>query len=80
MNINKFARTIALLLTAASVSAFGTAATANDSAALPPGIVSKDEPKTFLEGVAKINATPAFFKALAAQPDVGPVINLNLLR
>jgi uncharacterized protein (DUF1330 family) len=53
---------------------------AADPAALPPGIVSKDEPTTFVEGVNKINATPAFFKALAEQPDVGPVINLNLLR
>jgi len=48
--------------------------------ALPPGIVSKDAPKTFVEAVAKINATPAFFEALAKQPDPGPTINLNLLR
>ena len=47
---------------------------------LPPGIVSKDEPRTFLERVGKINATPAFFENLAAQPDHGPTINLNFLR
>jgi hypothetical protein len=48
--------------------------------ALPPGIVSKQEPKTFVEMVGKINATPAFFDALSKQPDTGPTINLNLLR
>ena len=47
---------------------------------LPPGIVSKAEPTTFLEAVGKINATPAFLDALAQQPDTGPTINLNLLR
>ncbi|MGI9522397.1 MAG: DUF1330 domain-containing protein [Hyphomicrobiaceae bacterium] len=50
------------------------------SESLPPGIVSKEKPQTFLEAVAKINATPAFFEALAKQPDPGPTINLNLLR
>jgi uncharacterized protein (DUF1330 family) len=55
-------------------------AQAGSHQALPPGIVPKAEPKTFVEGVAKINATPAFFKALAAQPDVGPTINLNFIR
>jgi uncharacterized protein (DUF1330 family) len=48
--------------------------------ALPPGIVSKEDPKSFVEAVAKINATPAFLDALAKQPDKGPTINLNLLR
>lgn len=48
--------------------------------ALPPGIVSKDKPKTFLQAVAKINAAPTFFEALAKQPDGGPTINLNFLR
>lgn len=48
--------------------------------ALPPGIITKEPAKTFMERVAKINATPAFFEALAKQPDKGPVINLNLLR
>lgn len=47
---------------------------------LPPGIVSKEEPKTFMEAVWKINATPAFFEALAKQPDHNAVLNLNLLR
>ena len=47
---------------------------------LPPGIVSKDEPRTFVDAVGKINATPAFFDALAKQPDDGPTINLNFLR
>ena len=47
---------------------------------LPPGIVSKDDPRTFVEAVGKINATPAFFDALAKQPDNGPTINLNFLR
>lgn len=47
---------------------------------LPPGIVSKEEPQTFVEAVGKINATPAFFDALAKQPDDGPTINLNFLR
>jgi uncharacterized protein (DUF1330 family) len=51
-----------------------------DEKMLPPGIVSKEEPRTFMEAVGKINATPAFFEALAKQPDPGPVINLNLLR
>jgi len=46
----------------------------------PPGIVSKAESKTFVQAVGKINATPAFFEALAKQPDPGPTINLNLLR
>lgn len=48
--------------------------------ALPPGIVPKADPKTFVEAVAKINASPAFFEALAKQPDHGATINLNLLR
>ena len=47
---------------------------------LPPGIVSKEHPKTFMEAVWKINATPAFFAALAEQPDTAPTINLNFLR
>lgn len=47
---------------------------------LPPGIVSQEHPKTFMEAVWKINATPAFFEALAKQPDNGPTINLNFLR
>ena len=47
---------------------------------LPPGIVSKEEPRTFEEAVAKINASSRFFEALANQPDPGPAINLNLLR
>lgn len=47
---------------------------------LPPGIVSKETPTTFMEAVWKINATPAFFEALAKQPDHGPTINLNFLR
>ena len=47
---------------------------------LPPGIVSKEEPKTFLEMLNKINATPAFEEALLKQPDKGPTINFNLLR
>ena len=48
----------------------------NDSSALPPGIVPKAEPKTFVEGVAKINATPAFFKALADPNRVAILIHL----
>jgi len=48
--------------------------------ALPPGIVPKADPKTFVERVGKINATPAFFEALAKQPDSGATINLNFLR
>ena len=51
-----------------------------DEAALPPGIVSKEPTMSFVEHVGKINATPAFFAALAKQPDPGPTINLNLLR
>jgi len=47
---------------------------------LPPGIVSKKPAKSFVEHVAKINASPAFEKALAKLPDHGPTINLNLLR
>jgi uncharacterized protein (DUF1330 family) len=53
---------------------------AADSKTFPPGIVTKEDPKTFVEAVAKINATPAFFEALAKQPDHGPTINLNFLR
>ena len=55
---------------------------APDSSAegLPPGIVPKADPTTFMEAVGKINATPAFFEALAEQPDPGPTINLNFLR
>jgi len=53
---------------------------ADDEETLPPGIVTKAEPKTFMEAVWKINATPAFFAALAKQPDHGPTINLNFLR
>jgi len=53
---------------------------ADSGQALPPGIVMKAEPKTFVEAVSKINATPAFIDALARQPDKGPTINLNLLR
>ena len=57
-------------------------ATAGDSnkGTLPPGIISKEPAKTFVEHVGKINATPAFFEALAKQTDTGPIINLNLLR
>lgn len=55
-------------------------AVADSQEPLPPGIVSKDEPTSFVEAVARINASPGFFDALAEQPDVGPVINLNLLR
>lgn len=53
---------------------------ADDEDTLPPGIVTKADPKTFMEAVGKINATPAFFAALAKQPDPGPTINLNFLR
>lgn len=48
--------------------------------ALPPGIITKAPAKTFMERVAKINASPEFFAALAKQPDKSPIINLNLLR
>lgn len=48
--------------------------------ALPPGIITKEPAKTFMERVAKINASPEFFAALAKQPDKNSVINLNLLR
>jgi len=48
--------------------------------ALAPGIITKAPVKTFTEHVAKINASPEFFAALAKQPDPGPTINLNLLR
>ena len=71
---------VSLVISIVLVSYAALPAFADSDETLPPGIVSKSEPKTFLEGVAKINATPAFFKALAEQPDVGPVINLNLLR
>jgi len=47
---------------------------------LPAGIVSKKPATSFAEHVAKINASPAFEKALAKLPDHGPTINLNLLR
>ena len=47
---------------------------------LPPGIVSKEVPTTFMDAVWKINATPAFFDALAKQPDHNATLNLNLLR
>lgn len=47
---------------------------------LPPGITSKEDPKTFMEMVWKINATTAFLDALLKQPDNGPIINLNFLR
>jgi uncharacterized protein (DUF1330 family) len=77
-------KTIIALLTAGILFACSPPTSAGSESAapavLPPGIVSKAEPTTFVEGVAKINATPAFFKALAAQPDVGPTINLNFIR
>ncbi|MGL1889665.1 MAG: DUF1330 domain-containing protein [Reichenbachiella sp.] len=57
-----------------------TPAVETASDALPPGIISKEEPKTFVEIVNKINATPAFLEALLKQPDNGPTINLNLLK
>jgi uncharacterized protein (DUF1330 family) len=44
------------------------------------GIISSEPATTFAEHVAKINASPAFFNALAEQPDNGPIINLNLIR
>jgi len=53
---------------------------ADNKKTLPPGIVSKEDPKTFMEAIGKINATPAFFEALAKRPDPGPTINLNFLR
>lgn len=43
------------------------------------GLVSSATPATFVERVAKINASPAFFEALAKQPDDGPIINLNFI-
>ena len=46
--------------------------------ALAPGIITKAPANTFTEHVAKINASPEFFVALAKQPDPGPTINLNL--
>ena len=46
---------------------------------LPPGIVSKEDPTTFMEAVGKIDATPAFFEAFAKRPDPGPTINLNVI-
>ncbi|MBL0713126.1 MAG: DUF1330 domain-containing protein [Desulfosarcina sp.] len=48
--------------------------------ALPPGVITKEPAKSFTEHVAKINASPEFFAALAKQPDKNSVINLNLLR
>jgi len=58
----------------------GPESSSGQDGGLPPGIVSKAEPTTFVERVGKINATPAFFEALAEQPDPGPTINLNFLR
>jgi len=43
------------------------------------GIIKSEPATTFVEHVAKINASPAFFDALAKQPDNGPIINLNFL-
>jgi uncharacterized protein (DUF1330 family) len=63
-----------------SVAVFVCGVTESYADDLPPGIVSKEEPKTFVERVNKINATPTFFENLAAQPDHGPTINLNFLR
>lgn len=48
--------------------------------ALPAGIISSKPANSFVEHVAKINASPEFFAALAKQPDKNAVINLNLLR
>lgn len=63
-----------------SLNAFLPAQAAGADKTLPPGIVAKKPAKTFMEHVAKINASPAFEKALAKLPDHGPTINLNLLR
>jgi len=70
----------ACLAIAALVSVTVTDVARAQDPTLPPGIVSKEHPKTFMEAVWKINATPAFFEALAKQPDHGPTINLNFLR
>ena len=43
------------------------------------GIISGAPATTFKEHVAKINASEAFFEALAKQPDNGPIINLNFI-
>jgi uncharacterized protein (DUF1330 family) len=50
------------------------------SGQLPPGIITKEEPKNFDERVKQINASPEFFKALAELPGRGPIINFNLIR
>ena len=43
------------------------------------GIISDAPATTFADHVAKINASDAFFEALAEQPDDTPVINLNFI-
>lgn len=43
------------------------------------GLISSAPATTFKERVAKINASDAFFEALAKQPDKGPIINLNYI-
>lgn len=43
------------------------------------GIIPDAEPKTFAEVLAKINASDAFFEALANQPDETPILNLNFI-
>jgi len=43
------------------------------------GIIPDAEPTTFTEVLAKINASDAFFEALAQQPDKTPIINLNFI-
>lgn len=43
------------------------------------GLISSEPATTFAEHVAKINANPKFFEALAKQPDKGPIINLNFI-
>jgi uncharacterized protein (DUF1330 family) len=65
---------------AAGVTGSNALAGKSSKGTLAPGIITKEPAKTFMEHVGKINATPAFFEALAKQPDTGPVINLNLLR
>ena len=69
---------LAAVLSAGCSSPDSTSST--ERSELAPGIVPKEEPKTFRDRVAKINASPAFFDALAQRDDPNPTINLNLLR
>ena len=77
MNISKTIMIIgglglgALVVNVLGLSVVRTGHCAGKEKSLPPGIISKEPAKTFVEHVGKINATPAFFEPWPSNPIQG---------